>query len=335
MQAAFAPSALAQPAPPAGSGAREDQRSALYKEGVDAAAAGRWAQAKERFAAVLAIRASPKTHFSLAQAEEHLGQIAEALEHYRLALDGAKAAGEDEVVAESKKSITALEPRVPSVRIVASGATGATATLDGAKTPIGEPVRVDPGDHRVEVTAPGTRTERVSVAIGEQQHLDVPVNLVGTAASTPPAPSPAEGAVQPRRVDARAPTAGEPSPEDRAPTGGWSGWKTAALVTGGAGIVALGVGTYFGIDAKNKYDQSNSSGCQGDHCTPTAASIRRDALSSATASTVGFVAGGVLLAGGVVLWLVAPSPKGEVRVGLTPTFSPAGIIGLSVDGCWR
>src|SRR5262245_52494001 len=62
--------AWAQAEPLAG----DAERKALYREGVDAAASGRWAEAKDLFNKVLAIRASPKVFFSLAQAEEQLGQ---------------------------------------------------------------------------------------------------------------------------------------------------------------------------------------------------------------------------------------------------------------------
>jgi len=105
------------------------------------------------------------------------------------------------------------------------------------------------------------------------------------------------------------------------------------LVTAGVGVVGLGVGTAFGLVAKSKNDASNSSGCNGNNCTSQAAATRRDALSAANVSTVAFVAGGVLAASGVVLWLAAPKGDADQGVGVTPVALGAGG-GIQVTGGW-
>src|SRR5580658_2432356 len=111
--------ALAEPAA-SGATADEARRNELYGEGIRLASAGRWAEAKDRFAAVLALRASPKVFFSLAQTEEQLGQVASASRDYGRALDAARAAREQEVQSSSERAIAALAPRIPRVRIVVS-----------------------------------------------------------------------------------------------------------------------------------------------------------------------------------------------------------------------
>jgi hypothetical protein len=98
-------------------------------------------------------------------------------------------------------------------------------------------------------------------------------------------------------------------------------------------VIGLGVGAAFGLVAKSKNDQSNSSGCAGDNCTASAASVRRDALSAANVSTVMFVVGGVLAAGGVALWLVAPSGDGGGGVSATPV-ALAGGGAVVLGGRW-
>jgi hypothetical protein len=318
--------ALAQP-PPTGAGQPdEDRRTALYREGFDAASAGRWAEAKERFAAALAIRASPKVFFSLAQAEEQLGQLAVASHDYARAVDGARAAGETDVMSAAERALAALDPRVPRVRIV-TGANGATATLDGQPIAVGALVLVDPGGHQVVMSAPGMRDARAMVAISEKQRLDVPMHLDAVAgepgaAAGPPA-NPTSG---PRAVSS-----------DTAATSahrGISPWSVVGLAVAGAGVVSLGIGSYFGLHAKDQYDQSNHSGCSGDNCTKPAASIRSDAISAGNAATALFVVGGVLLAGGVVLWLVSPSAGGNGGVGVTPAaFGSGG--GIALSGGWQ
>src|SRR5580658_2154677 len=133
----------------------EDRRTALYREGVEAATAGLWADARDRFRQALAIRTSPKVLFSLAQAEEQLGQVATASADYGRALDGARATpGESEVVAAADQAQRALAPRVPHVRVVVSGSTApASATLDDQPIAVGTAIALDPGAHRVVVSA--------------------------------------------------------------------------------------------------------------------------------------------------------------------------------------
>jgi hypothetical protein len=295
----------------------EARRTALYKEGFDAATAGRWAEARDRFAAALAIRSSPKVLFSLAQAEEQLGQLAAAGRDYARALDGAKAAAETDVAAAAQNAKAALEPRVPTVRVVAQGAPGATAKLDDQPVAVGTPVPVDPGTHRLVVSAPGMRDAQATVAISERQRLDVPVRLEAAGADATPT------------------TVSLPPASDAAPAPSAFPWRTVGLVAAGAGVVTLGVGSYFGVEAKSKNDQSNSNGgCNGNDCSAAAAQIRRDAISAGNTSTVLFVVGGVLAAGGIVLWLVAPSSEGSTGVSVTPVALGAGG-GLVLGGGWQ
>jgi hypothetical protein len=82
----------------------------------------------------------------------------------------------------------------------------------------------------------------------------------------------------------------------------------------------LGAGTYFGLAAKSRLDDSNADGhCVGNRCDQTGYDARNDARSSALASTVCFVGGGLLLAAGGVLYFT--SPRAVATVALTPTVS--------------
>jgi hypothetical protein len=99
---------------------------------------------------------------------------------------------------------------------------------------------------------------------------------------------------------------------------------------GGVGVVGLGLGTVFGLSAKSKLDQSNNGPCDAsDHCTSQGLSLRHDANSAATISTIGFVAGGVALATGVALFLVAPragAASGSVVVAPAPMAGGGGAL---------
>jgi serine/threonine-protein kinase len=106
--------------------------------------------------------------------------------------------------------------------------------------------------------------------------------------------------------------------------------KVVGLIAGGVGIVGLGLGAGFGLAALSfKSAHCDSSGT----CDP---GTSQTAYDRGTVSTVGFVAGGVLLGLGVTLFLVAPSggtehPAASVTVG-PMVGSSAG--GLRLGGTW-
>ena len=108
-----------------------------------------------------------------------------------------------------------------------------------------------------------------------------------------------------------------------------------AITTGALGLVGVGVGVGFGITAKSRLDVSRRY-CDDNSCTTQrGVEAARSAGRAADVATVGFVAGGGLLALGTVLWLVAegeaesrPGPR-ELR--WTPSLAP-GEVSLALSG---
>jgi hypothetical protein len=100
-----------------------------------------------------------------------------------------------------------------------------------------------------------------------------------------------------------------PSTERPDGSSSWSPLRTWALLAGGTGLAALGVGTAFVIVAKNKDDQAGRF-CDGDRCTDARAlTLTDEATSAAMVANVAMVTGAVFLATGVTLWLLAPSRR--------------------------
>jgi len=90
---------------------------------------------------------------------------------------------------------------------------------------------------------------------------------------------------------------------------GWHPLAIAGVASAGAGLLSLGTSGILALVAKSK-DSDASAFCDGDRCTDARAiELTNDAEDLANAATVTFVIGAVLAAGGVVLWLVAPSAK--------------------------
>jgi serine/threonine-protein kinase len=92
--------------------------------------------------------------------------------------------------------------------------------------------------------------------------------------------------------------------------------KTVGIVVGAAGIVGIGVGSYFGIQASSKNSDSKD-GCTNNVCSPEGFKSRQDAQDAATVSTITFGVGAALLATGVVLYFVSPDASGDQALSLS------------------
>src|SRR5207237_10818112 len=98
----------------------------------------------------------------------------------------------------------------------------------------------------------------------------------------------------------------------------------------------IAVGTAYGLFAKSAFDKSNAE-CNASNCPeasrPQALSNHHVGVTDATVSTIGFVAGGVLLAGGLTLAIAAPAaPRGEHRGAASLRIAPARGAGAAGQG---
>jgi hypothetical protein len=96
------------------------------------------------------------------------------------------------------------------------------------------------------------------------------------------------------------------------------------LVVGGVGIAGIATGTIFGVLALNNNKKADEV-CNGNICPVGSGGLEfsQDARSYATVSTVGFIAGGVLVATGATLYLLAPKNTKSSSVSLTPDYGGA------------
>ena len=131
------------------------------------------------------------------------------------------------------------------------------------------------------------------------------------------------------------PAAARVAPAPSAPPRGQT-QRVAGLVLGAAGLAGVGVGAVFGVLAIRDWSSSKSE-CASPTCPSpnyeAAVSDHDRAETSATIATAGFIAGGVLLATGVVAWLTSPSTGAESTASfhLSPALGP-GLAGLAVTG---
>jgi hypothetical protein len=167
----------------------------------------------------------------------------------------------------------------------------------------GSALSIDPGDHvfTFETAGQPTVTKRFVIREAEKERREA--IQFGTPIVRPAPGPPVMGA----------PAA--PPPNEKLGT-----QKVVALTAAGVGVIGLGVGTALGILAISKKSDAQTA-CPESQCT-TQDGVNKwsQAGSTGNISTIGFIVGGVALAGAAVLWFTAPSSNGaaSTQVGVGP-----------------
>ncbi len=298
---------------------------AAFKRGRELLKAGKYADACIEFEHSNKLDPQLGTEFNIAQCSEKVGKLARALELYRNLLARDANPQRKVVVAEA---IPNLEARVPKLIVRAAtpptGLSGLLVTLQPVQSvvppraiEVNKPLEVDLGEYTLVAKGGGIRDWTATAKIdteGKTTTLEIPVDgipakpLVG--GTTPPIAGPAPDGGTGGTVGTDEPDA---PPRSRR--------KTYAVVAMGVGGAALIGGVVFGSMARSKWSEAKDV-CGGTTCTSMADLERANELgdaasSKASISTILVIAGGLAAAGGVVLWVTAPS-KHEVRMTATP-----------------
>lgn len=261
--------------------------NALFDEARALMADGRYADACPKFSESMRLQSGGGTLLNLGVCHEQEGKTATAWGELKAALALARRdkRADREKLALERLAVVEAQLSYVTVRVAADARIdGLEVRLDGTifRSPSwGSERPVDPGEHRVVVTAPGHESfERTFVVEsgGHRAIFDVP-----RLAPSRPKPSPA------------------------APGSPLKGPHIAGLVSGGIGLVGLAFGAGFGISALGLWGDAEAGCPRADRCTSDAAKAAVDAGRHADLSTVGFVVGGLGLGLGVVLFATGPS----------------------------
>jgi hypothetical protein len=230
-----------------------------------------------------------------------------------------------DVRSECAHRVESLSSAIPTVVFEAKDGAGndlasVKVTLDGA--PLvdrleGTAISLDPGEHTFRFEAPGQAPiERVLVIReGEKDRRERMV-------FAPPAPS--EPAPHADQVDVTQEMNGSDGRTQR----------IAGVAVAGVGVVGAVLGVIFGVEASSSWSMAESA-C-GKSCAPTSPAVGdlSTARTDAAVSTVGFVAAGVGLAAGALLFFTAPHMRAAATpIGLAPAVGPGGG-GLVLGGRW-
>lgn len=163
----------------------------LFGEGVEAAEAGRWDEARLRFMHVLSIRPAPLVRFNLALACRNSNRLVEAVEQFRQFARDPAAAADTARTAAAAQEIEALSRRLARLQVVVSGDDPQGFSLDGRPQSLallGEEIPVDPGNHVVDIRGRAGDQQRREGAFYEGERIRVDIALTPTAPDPVTAP---------------------------------------------------------------------------------------------------------------------------------------------------
>ena len=305
----------------------------LFNDAKRKMAAGDFASACPKLAESYRLDAGSGTLTALAVCHEGLGKTASAWTEFIEVVTEARQAGRADREKFAQQHIDAIEPKLCKLTVVVDAAdtrlSGIEVRRDGTvigQAGWGTAAPVDPGAHTVEAKAAGKRPWSATVTIGpahDMQTVTVPRLEDAPAPSPPPAdqPSPPSMGASSNERSESAPAGDATAPAEAEQPSASAGrtQRTLGLVVGGAGLVAAGVGTYFGLQAISQTHQANNLCPVASQCGSMDAVSKNDsAKSSALASDILF--GGALAAvgAGAILYFAAPT-------GTAPSASTAAI----------
>jgi hypothetical protein len=208
----------------------------FFSEGRRAMAAKDYDRACASFRASLEIDRAEGTLLNLALCEESAGRLAKALAWWEEAIEALPDTDKRRAVAIERRA--ALLPRVPELTIdLGPNVPGdARLSIDGSQRParsVSGPQRLDPGEHTIELHAPGRRPNSVRVVLLERDRREVVVSLGAELSDDTPAT-----AAPPTAGNAPATSTAAPPRTADAPSSS-QGRRVAGWIVGGIGLVGL------------------------------------------------------------------------------------------------
>lgn len=273
--------------------AQRETARRFMDEGKERLRAGDKERALEAYQKAHDLMHVPTTGMALARVHLALGHLVEARD---VALEVGRMpheAGEPKVFDTARKDAREIEAstktRIPTARVVVKGGPATRVTVDDvevAQLLVGEPMALNPGHHVFGAKNADGIEKRVELDLVERDVKEVELALpiakphVTAVAATPEK--------KPRVL-----TAPEPRSER---TGAANG-----MIYGGFGLATAGllVGGITGAMTLSKASDVKAQ-CANGICDPAAESDLSSSKSTATVSTIGFIAGGVGLTVGII-----------------------------------
>jgi len=215
-----------------------------FDRGVRTFQENNFSDALEAFQEAYRLRPHPAVQVNIANCFLNLDRPVEASTHFQQYLqeagDSVPRARRTEVEQELERA------RAEIATLAITGPPGVGVSLDDTSrgvTPLEAPIEINPGTHRVVLTAPDgrQRTERIIAVDGQRIALDV--GALPTAGS--------ESAIA-------LPVAAPPHPNEPSDRSDGPGVPVGTWIAGGTALVALGVAIVFGANALSQASEFDS-----------------------------------------------------------------------------
>lgn len=279
----------------------------LFDEGMKLMGAGRYSDACHKLEESQRIDPGMGTQYNLADCYEKTGKTASAWINFSEVADAALKEGNAEREHVARARAAALQRQLSYVTVlVPHPKEGLVVKRDGMELRVatfGVASPMDPGAHVIEASAPGSEPSQTRVDVGKDgARVEVVV------------------------PELKAVAAPEEKREFNAGSEHHTGsqQKTWALVSGGLGVVGVGIGTGLLVSAASTHSKAN---CDSNNVCPTLTdkSLLDTAHNRANVATVPLAIGIVGLAAGVTLWLTAPSIKDAQTPAVGPMLAPTQV----------
>lgn len=312
---------------------------ALFREGRTLLDAKRYDEACPKLAESQKEDAGAGTLLALALCHEGQGRTATAWNDLNEAAALGKRVGRNDLAAAAQKRAQAMEPLLSRlvVRVPHADEVEYEVKRDGELLEPklwGTPMAVDPGEHRIEVSARGKTARSYGVRLTGAGVVEIMVDKLDDAAR--PAVATTKPAPERIRLESTVPA----SPVEQSQGGAQ---RTIGLTLVGIGVVGLGTGAYFGGKALSESAEGRRA-CSTTPCSDVAKADAADAndraRSSFKMSVMSVAAGAGAIALGTVVYLMAPSatvrgaaPSTRMTARIVPAVSPTEA-SLGVSGAF-
>jgi hypothetical protein len=291
----------------------------LFNEGRALLADGKRTEACAKFDE--SFRKDPRavgTMLNLGLCREEAGQVASAVRLYGEARDRAHDQNLSEHEEAATRKIMLLRPRVPRIQVKLPVGLGAAARVlidDIVFTPDEiDAIELDPGEHRLVVTAPGKLPYETKLTLAESEHPKIEIPPLAGATTVVVAPT------NRRALWGKIATAGG-----------------VLIAGGGLGIALLARSQYWHefpagsrdgtavMDATHDCWTSVVNGRIVRECNTRGREATRSAHTLSHVGLGTLIAGGVIAIGGAVLWVTAPHNEPTPAVSLDVGRDHAGL----------
>lgn len=304
---------------------------ALFDQGVRLMKQNSFAEACPKLEESERIDPAVGTLLYLGECFERVGRSASAWATFREAASLATNSGQPDRARVATARAQELEPKLSRLSVELAPD---VAKLEGVvirrgnqrieASLYGVPLPVDPAEYRVEVTAPGYEAWSTSVKVeaGGNASVRVPTLVKARESAVPPVSNPTTSTTNE--------TSPAPATAKTTPKSSLSAQQTLGIVLGGAGLVGVGVGSYFGIRAISKNSDAEQHCPRGALCNDQEGEeLTNKAQAAARASNIAFAIGGGLVAVGAIVYLTG-GKKHDDRVALVPVLGPGTAAGSLV-----